>query len=1239
MNHCKDEKTAQNSSSENTDINQSFGCRLLTASVGEYLSRFAFVIPSYQRQYRWAGEETERLCTEMYGYYQDTISEFVKLSESGKGQMQGVFLHSVRDSITERMRNYGHTGVNTSNSIVQTETKQRIIDNLKPSNKFVGTLILVEDRPVSDQTVNAEELLYGVIDGQQRLTTFCLFVACLCYRLNMYRQYFVSVRWKYEKRKQGLDQSAGDDLRYGYLIDCLNGMCKTLQGCLAHSLTDKKTERKFDWPTICREKEDQRDQQGNKHSDTWNFCAYVDLYEREYCDEKVFKSYLEEGLSKGKNAELIVQELEENLKRNTEKELLKECYKNHEIPESIEKAAETIGAFLDLVAWRPWNEKSCIWDTKKLPKELAQRSLTYSIDMPKPTIQHKDICRFSGEKEGRNDFGFKDAVLECNDENIESFLRLVSFGRYVLKNVFMAAVVCQPDNFLDIFESLNSAGRPLTSIETFIPRVHKFFSLQALSSSTNEGGSSYLAQKIWESSINENQDKFQGLKQCQKVSPEDYLTAIKKLIEFQPNVDSENVVISFALLLRGVKCGRSANDQKKFLERTFSEAEKRYRDDEKAKGFDNSFESIRLYINGLYQTTKWWCMLSETKDNKARFESLFSCSEAEKNALSTKIDQAKLCLAMMLDAKFLLPLTVACRFYIQFLDCENDSRQFGEFFKDKNKSTRECQEYLKEVRHQSFEYYLDVICSLAAFTGIWRSLYPGTNGIEAAFREIIEGRNNGSQRRAGRESWAKLTISAGNGSDSDVSANEHTKIRDKFGLIKADEVRYRLRTLLNEKMSINPDKLTDTDGFTLKKWQEKLRTSKTGSVNKIPRFLLLTYMTNSESDPNSKLAGLRRYRKGAGKNCLTYSSWARDYNSTDYQVEHVIPQANKGTEWKKELNGLNKEECENLVHELGNLLLLPARGNNLIKNKAWKFKKIAYQCMGTHDPKKYDELQEKLNLKTLAQDLGEDFSKVRTRDALKSLLNELATDAVIEFDNGPKDWNREFVHQRSDRMVEVIWQNFEPFLQLNKIEKEWKDLREKQEQERNSKKRSSAEMPSNENTGGAGKKAVDESNPPVDESTAETSGPSFRADDKISQRRKQKAANSSGHEKITKREGRRSRTSGDDKQPSSTTVVSQGKVASEIVRIISKFVPNADKTDEAWVWRAENGDEVRLTFESEKLKLYIPKIHADRRLRGYRRMKVDEKGWKLEFNDPEDWNKEDSASLSQFCTRNFRSDP
>ena len=58
---------------------------------------------------------------------------------------------------------------------------------------------------------------------------------------------------------------------------------------------------------------------------------------------------------------------------------------------------------------------------------------------------------------------------------VEAATRLICFTSFFNRTVYVATVTCEAENYLDIFESLNTAGRPLSAIETFIPEVYKFF--------------------------------------------------------------------------------------------------------------------------------------------------------------------------------------------------------------------------------------------------------------------------------------------------------------------------------------------------------------------------------------------------------------------------------------------------------------------------------------------------------------------------------------------------------------------------------------------------------------------------------------------------------------------------------------------------------------------------------------------------------------------------------------------
>ena len=129
------------------DCQNQFGCKLYTPSVRQSLERISYVIPSYQRKFRWGIKESSRLLSDIYSYYVAAVNRY-------------------SDDYKKIERNQPEANMEAKQRIAQ---KSYIESN--PNNKFVGTLILVKDKTVS-QKISKTDALYSVIDGQQRLSTF-----------------------------------------------------------------------------------------------------------------------------------------------------------------------------------------------------------------------------------------------------------------------------------------------------------------------------------------------------------------------------------------------------------------------------------------------------------------------------------------------------------------------------------------------------------------------------------------------------------------------------------------------------------------------------------------------------------------------------------------------------------------------------------------------------------------------------------------------------------------------------------------------------------------------------------------------------------------------------------------------------------------------------------------------------------------------------------------------------------
>lgn len=130
-----------------------------------------------------------------------------------------------------------------------------------------------------------------------------------------------------------------------------------------------------------------------------------------------------------------------------------------------------------------------------------------------------------------------------SDNNFGSLVRLVIFSRFLVDRSVMTLVEAQREDYaLDMFDSLNTTGEPLTALETFKPRVIQ-----------GEGGiGGYRASESW----------------THLESVEKYLA--KEGPEQEPTV-AKSIVTLFALAETGRKLGGNLSEQRNYLRETYDE--------------------------------------------------------------------------------------------------------------------------------------------------------------------------------------------------------------------------------------------------------------------------------------------------------------------------------------------------------------------------------------------------------------------------------------------------------------------------------------------------------------------------------------------------------------------------------------------------------------------------------------------------------------------------------------------
>ena len=132
--------------------------------------------------------------------------------------------------------------------------------------------------------------------------------------------------------------------------------------------------------------------------------------------------------------------------------------------------------------------------------------------------------------------------------HIEDLIRLLLFSSYFCNNVVVIVVIAyQESAAFDIFDSLNTTGQPLTALETLKPRTVSFEN--GRKNNTFQGSPSHDAQRRIETYVDE---KYRETPAKQSVTKE--------------------LIISFALYLKGKKLATDLRSQRDFLAQEYKAA-------------------------------------------------------------------------------------------------------------------------------------------------------------------------------------------------------------------------------------------------------------------------------------------------------------------------------------------------------------------------------------------------------------------------------------------------------------------------------------------------------------------------------------------------------------------------------------------------------------------------------------------------------------------------------------------
>src|ERR1051326_6937960 len=210
----------------------------------------------------------------------------------------------------------------------------------------------------------------------------------------------------------------------------------------------------------------------------------------------------------------------------------------------------------------------------------------------------------------------------------------------------------------------------------------------------------------------------------------------------------------------------------------------------------------------------------------------------------------------------------------------------------------------------TFEEFIEAAKACAAFFTLWRSA-NSTSGLDDIYRKFFSGSNSNPKVAAHSYSKHPKALSAADLKAYFSAILDDAKVRTKAQWIPASE-----RFLL----------------------YSELKT--------ICRFVL--FVAQHDRAPDAKNPGLTM--KGTKDVCplLKLSRWSiKDHKS----LEHVAPQnPPSGSAWDTLIY------TENLLHTVGNLLLLPVDINKFVDNKGWAVKYLHYAHIGSRTHAEIDAL-------------------------------------------------------------------------------------------------------------------------------------------------------------------------------------------------------------------------------------------------------------------------------------------
>jgi len=271
------------------------------------------------------------------------------------------------------------------------------------------------------------------------------------------------------------------------------------------------------------------------------------------------------------------------------------------------------------------------------------------------------------------------------------------------------------------------------------------------------------------------------------------------------------------------------------------------------------------------------------------------------------------------------------------------------------------------------------IKAITAFSVIWRFANTGTAGIDAIYRKIL------------REGYGAVGLHAlarrPNGETLQVPETSTLK----------EALRHRLAEDRIATSAQWVDRAHELPAYT--------------NQSQMTRFLLLA--ATHDTMPDEANPGLVKKTRPGTLDAFNYRKWRND---EWLSIEHVAPKTRPADGWREDLYGNPRS-----IHRIGNLVLLPAKVNASLGNKAWTVKKLIYRVLCARDE---DEIERRL-AETVAA--GIEFPE-STEEVIRNARFLPQVEAISEYGG---EWTLEFIEERSKRILEIAWDRFAGWLGID----------------------------------------------------------------------------------------------------------------------------------------------------------------------------------------------------------------